>query len=83
MKFFNCSANNYSFEEFRALHSIPSVKEEEKEHMHAQFGDVARLYHSSYIMLHLLNQGNVHESFILFKSEEKKVKAYRCFGKYP
>ena len=34
-KFFNCPADNYSFKEsICALHSIPSVKEEEKEHEH-------------------------------------------------
>ena len=49
---FNCSANSYSFEEsIRALHSAPSVKEEEKEHMHAHLGDVARLYHSYHIFV--------------------------------
>ena len=33
----------------RALHSISSVKEEEKEHFHAYLGDVARLQHSYHI----------------------------------
>ena len=45
---FNFSTNEYSFEDLIcALHSIPSIictKEEDKEHMHAYFGDVARLY---------------------------------------
>ena len=46
MKCFQRSTNNYSFEEsIRALHSIPSVKEEEKEHMHAHLGDVLIVKH--------------------------------------
>ena len=52
LKCFNCSTNSYSFEEsIRALHSTPSVKEEEKEHMHAHLGDVARLHHSYHIFV--------------------------------
>ena len=52
LKCFNCSTNSYSFEEsIRALHSTPSVKEEEKEHMHAHLGDVARLHHSYHIFM--------------------------------
>ena len=35
----------------RALHSTQSVKEEEKEHMHAHLGDVARLHHSHHIFV--------------------------------
>ena len=67
LKCFNCSTNSYSFEEsIRALHSTPSVKEEEKEHMHAHLGDVARLHHLTTFLLYLFNQGNFHESFLLF-----------------
>ena len=52
LKCFNCSTNSCSFEEsIRALHSTPSVKEEEKEHMHAHLGDVARLHHSYHIFV--------------------------------
>ena len=52
MKCFNCSTNNHSIEEsIRAWHFIPSVKEEEKEHMRAHFGDVARLYHPYHICI--------------------------------
>ena len=52
LKCFNCVTNSYSFEEsIRALHSTPSVKEGEKEHMHAHLGDVARLYHSYHIFV--------------------------------
>ena len=52
LKCFSCSANNYSFEELICtLHSVPSVKEEEKELMHAYFGDVVRLYHSYHIFI--------------------------------
>ena len=49
-----------------ALHSTPSVKEEEKEHMHAHLGDVARLHHSYHIFAILFNQGDFHESFLFF-----------------
>ena len=50
LKCFNCSTNSYSFEEsIRALHSTPSVKEEEKGCMHAHLGDVSRLHHSYHI----------------------------------
>ena len=31
--------------------------------------------------LYLLSQGDVQESFLLFKSEKMKFKVYRCFGK--
>ena len=52
VKCFFCSTNIYSFEEsIHALHSTPSVKEEEKEHMHAHLGDVARLHHSYHIFV--------------------------------
>ena len=52
LKCFNCSTNSYSFEEsIRALDSTPSLKEEEKEHMHAHLGDVARLHHSYHIFV--------------------------------
>ena len=52
LKCCSCFTNNYSFEEsIRALHSTPSVEEEEKEHMHAHFGDVAQLYHSYHIFI--------------------------------
>ena len=44
LKCFNCSTDNYSFEEsICALHSIPSVKKEEKSTRTVHFGDVARL----------------------------------------
>ena len=33
------------------MHCIASVKEEEKEHMHAHLGDVARLYYSYHIFV--------------------------------
>ena len=49
---FNCSTETNSYEEsICTLHSIPSVKEEEKEHMHAHFGGVAQLYHSHHICI--------------------------------
>ena len=52
LKCLNYSTNCYSFEEsIRALHSTPSVKEEEKEHIHAHLGDVARLHHSYHIFV--------------------------------
>ena len=52
LKCFNCSTNSYSFEEsIRALHTTPSVKEEEKEHMHSHLGDVAQLHHSNHIFV--------------------------------
>ena len=52
LKCLNCSTNSYCFEEsIRALHSTQSVKEEEKEHMHAHLGDVARLHHSYHIFV--------------------------------
>ena len=34
-------------------------------------------------LLHLFNEGDVHESYILFKGEKMKVKVYRRFGKDP
>ena len=55
------------------MHSIPIVKEEEKEYRHAHLGDLAQLYHSYHILSYLFNQGNFHESFILFKSEKLQV----------
>ena len=43
----NCSFNNHSFEgTICALHSIPSAKEGEKEHIQAHFRNLVRLYHS-------------------------------------
>ena len=52
LKCVNFSTNSYSFEEsIRALHSTPSVKGEEKEHIHAHLGDVARLHHSYHIFV--------------------------------
>ena len=62
-----------------ALHSIQSavcIKEEEREHMHAYFGDVAQLYHTTTYLLYSFNQGD-----ILFNSEKLKIEVYRCFGK--
>ena len=35
-----------------SLQLIPSVKKEEKDHMHAHFGDVAGLYHSYNILFY-------------------------------
>ena len=50
--------------------------------MHAHFGDVTRLYHSYHIFIIFVNQGVVHESSILVKSEKMKIKVYMYFGKY-
>ena len=74
LKCFNCSTNSYSFEEsIRALHSTPSVKEEEKEHMHAHLGDVCTtssfLPHSCYICLIRAISTSVFHSFQTRKTE--------------
>ena len=47
--------------------------------MHARFGDMVQLYDSYRIsiILILFYQGDVHESFILFKSGKLKFKVYR------
>ena len=42
--------------------------------MYAYFLDVARFYHSYKIVLNSLNQGDVHESLILFKAKSGKLK---------
>ena len=34
-------------------------------------------------LLYFFNEGDVHKSDILFKSEKMTVKVYRCFGKDP
>ena len=48
LKCLDCPTNSYSFEEsIRALPSILSATEEEKEHMHA----VARLHNSYHIFI--------------------------------
>ena len=54
-----------------------------KEHLHALLKDVARLRHSYHMFIIFVNEGDIHESSILFKSEKLKVKVYRCFGKDP
>ena len=52
------------------MHCIPiqvsKIKEEEKEHMHAHLGDVARLHHSYHILLYSFNHCDFHESVLFF-----------------
>ena len=68
LKYSSCFASNYSFEESTcALHSIPSVEEEEKEHMHAQFGDLARFYHSYLVFIIFAQSGRCPRVFLSFQ----------------
>ena len=57
-KCFNCSWNDFSFEEsVLALHSIRSVisiKEDKKERMHTYFGDVALSFLPHFCYIHLI-----------------------------
>ena len=82
LKCFNSSTNNYSFEEsILALRSILCVKEEEREHKNAHFGDVARLYHSYHTFNIFVESGRCPRVVCSFKSEKPKGKVYMCMEK--
>ena len=50
--------------------------EDEQEHVHPYYEDVARFCHSCSIFSNSLDHGDVHESFFLFKSKKRKIKVF-------